>query len=1017
MNQPEILLPMKEEKRDTSEFLKNLDNLKKENNKKFRFLSDITNEMIGLLDKNAIYKKIVNCLENLYPDSVILYVSIDEKEMETRLETIAGIDNALFKKVLSASGFNPIGKKYKLVSSHQDYFRSGQFVEFKGGLTDFAANEIPSMASLTIEKIIGLNKIYTIGIKKDEKLLGAIHFFTFNHKVIEDSSFIEILVKQAGIILEKRFTETALFESQTNFKALFEKAPLGIAYHRMIYDRSGKPIDYYFIEANQSYQLLTGVNPVGKLASEAFPGIENDAFDWIGTFGKVAKTGQETRFQQFLQPNNRWYDCVAYQYKMDHFVAAFFEITDQKRVEEAFHDISSGLSVLTKATAGFSDSRAVNVFYTDIVHRLKALTGGMAATLSIYNSQDKCLYVKNADIEPGVVNGLVQVLGGKRVAEVGFPVSDEWYRQLSVKPIAYYNTLNEATFGVVSRMAGAILQKTQRIDRFLGIAYFLDNQLYGTSLVAFRSNVPDPPEELIHSYTHMVAMGLSRTRAEEQLRQNEEKYRNIFENVQDVYYEATLEGTILEVSPSIEILTGGLYTRKSLIGRSMNEFYVDLEERNNLITALLEQGRVTDFELNLKVKDNRIIPCSISSKLGYDILGKPDKIIGSMHDISERKRSENALRKSEQNLQTLFDTISEGVALNEMIYDQDNVMEDYRILQVNRSFYTVTGTTEEQVIGHLATQLYGMSKEMIRYFWLEHKNSQTTIATEMKSPRDERWFFVSTSPFADGKFVTTFSDITERKLAEIDLINAKARAEESDRLKTAFLATMNHELRTPLNLIIGFSELIKSGVAIDEGQKFAEIINDSGLRLHSMIEDVFNLALLEHENIKIRLQTFSLIDHFIESKASLDDLLINSGKNDQIKLIFKPDTQRLSGFVTADRSKINQVLTAIFKNAVKFTHTGTIEFGYRAEDKSSITYFVKDTGIGITKEQQNIIFELFRKGEDSNSNGYGGIGIGLTIAQKITKILKGSLTVESTFGEGSTFSLTIPVEIAERKNY
>ena len=1008
---------MTRDKKEPPEFIKNLEIIKKENNEKFRFLIDLTNEMIGLHDVDAIYKKIVNCLEKLYPDSVILYVSINEKEMETRLETIAGIDNALLKKVLSVSGFNPIGKKYKLVPSHQDYFRTGEFVEFAGGLSDFSANEFPLMAAHAIERLIGLYKIYTIGIKKDEKLLGAIHFFTFNHKVIDDSSFIEILVKQAGIILEKRFTEKALLVSETNFKALFEKAPLGIAYHRMVYDKTGKPIDYFFIEANQSYQILTGVNPVGKLATEAFPGIERDPFDWIGTFGKVAKTGEEIRFQQFLQYNNRWYDCVGYQYKPDHFVSAFFEITDKKHVEVAFNDIASGLSVLNEATAGFTDMRGATVFYADIVRRLKALTGGMTATLSIYNPEDKCLYVNNADIEPGVVNGLIQALGGKRVYEVGFPVSDKWYQQLSVKPIAYYKTLNEASFGVISKIAGSILQKAQRIDRFLGIAYFLDNELFGTSLVAFRSNVPDPPEDLIHSYAHMVAMGLSRTRSEENLRQNEEKYRNIFENVQDIYYEATLEGTILEVSPSIEILTEGQYTRKSLIGRSMNDFYVDIGERNKLISALLEQGRVTDFELTLKIGDNRIVPCSISSKLGYDNNGQPEKIIGSMHDISERKRSENALRNSEQNLQTLFDTIAEGVSLNEIIYDQNGVMVDYKILQVNKSFYTIAVTTPDQVIGSLATQLYGMSKEMIHQFWLEHQHRKSTITSEMKSPKDDRWFFVSTSPFADGKFVTTFSDITERKQAEIELINAKAKAEESDRLKTAFLATMNHELRTPLNLILGFSELIKSGVAMDEYQKFATIINDSGLQLHSMIEDVFNLALLEHENIKIRLQTFSLIDHFIENKASLDDLLINSGKNDQVKLVFKPDTKKLSGFVTADRSKINQVLTAIFKNAVRFTHTGTIEFGYRIEDKSEITFYVKDSGIGITNEQQSIIFELFRKGEDSNSNGYSGIGIGLTIAQKITKILKGNLTVESTFGKGSSFSLTVPVEISERKNY
>jgi PAS domain-containing protein len=471
--------------RDPSDF-------RKENNEKFRYLSDLTNEIIELQDIDRIYKVIVDNLEKLYPDSIILYVSIDEKEMETKLETIAGIDNAILKKILSISGFNPIGKKYKLVPSHQDYFRSGEFVEFPGGLSDFVANEFPLMAAYAIERFLGLNKIYTIGIKKEDKLLGAIHFFTFNHKVIDDSSFIEILVKHAGIILEKKITEMALIESETTFKALFEKAPIGIAYHRMVYDSSGKPVDYYFIEANQSYQVLTGVNPVGKLATEAFPGIEMGSFDWIGTFGKVAKTGQEIRFQQYLQTNNRWYDCVGYQYKPDHFVAAFFEITDKKQIEDAFKDISTGLSVLNEATAGFSDRQTVTVFYADVVRKLRALTGGMTATLSIYNPDDKNLYVNYADFEPGVVSGLIQALGGKRVTEVGFPVSDEWYQQLSVKPIGYYKTLTEATFGVVPNIAGAILQKIQGIDRFLGIAYFLDNELYGTSLVAFRSNVPDP---------------------------------------------------------------------------------------------------------------------------------------------------------------------------------------------------------------------------------------------------------------------------------------------------------------------------------------------------------------------------------------------------------------------------------------------------------------------------------------------------------------------------------------------
>lgn len=134
-------------------------------------------------------------------------------------------------------------------------------------------------------------------------------------------------------LAERTRIEIGLQESEEKFRALFEKGPIGVAYHEMVYDDTGRAIDYHFLDANMSYIELTGVDPRGKRVTEAFPGIENDPFDWIGTFGRVANTGEPIRFEQYFQPNERWYDCVGYQVKPGFFVAAFVEISERKRME------------------------------------------------------------------------------------------------------------------------------------------------------------------------------------------------------------------------------------------------------------------------------------------------------------------------------------------------------------------------------------------------------------------------------------------------------------------------------------------------------------------------------------------------------------------------------------------------------------------------------------------------------------------------------------------------------------
>ncbi len=187
---------------------------------KFKLLNQIASEMLTLQTLDCIYKYIAETLNTRFPNTIILIVSVDEQNNDTCLETVAGINNSMLNKALSISGFNPVGKRFRLLPTHDKYFRSGNFIEFNGGLAEFAANEFPSIAGKAIEKLIGLHKIYTIGINKDDRLLAAIHFITFNKTVIDDSSFIESLVKQSGIIIQKKMVELKLKENETSLREL-----------------------------------------------------------------------------------------------------------------------------------------------------------------------------------------------------------------------------------------------------------------------------------------------------------------------------------------------------------------------------------------------------------------------------------------------------------------------------------------------------------------------------------------------------------------------------------------------------------------------------------------------------------------------------------------------------------------------------------------------------------------------------------------------------------------------------
>ncbi|MDD3721384.1 MAG: ATP-binding protein [Lutibacter sp.] len=254
-------------------------------------------------------------------------------------------------------------------------------------------------------------------------------------------------------------------------------------------------------------------------------------------------------------------------------------------------------------------------------------------------------------------------------------------------------------------------------------------------------------------------------------------------------------------------------------------------------------------------------------------------------------------------------------------------------------------------------------------------------------------------------------DVTSKKEIEKQLISAKERAEQSDRLKSAFLANMSHEIRTPMNGIMGFAELLKEpNLSGEKQQKYIDIIQKSGTRMLNIINDIVDISKIEAGLMQVDIKD-SNINKQIEYIYTFFKPEVEAKG---IQFVIKKSLSTNKAIIKTDREKLYAILTNLIKNAIKFTNEGSIELGYYLINSSKLAhleFYVKDTGIGIPPNRQEVIFERFIQADISNLMAVQGTGLGLAIAKTYVEILGGKIWVESEEGVGSTFYFTIPYNI------
>jgi PAS domain S-box-containing protein len=284
----------------------------------------------------------------------------------------------------------------------------------------------------------------------------------------------------------------------------------------------------------------------------------------------------------------------------------------------------------------------------------------------------------------------------------------------------------------------------------------------------------------------------ARHNAEKLLRESEERYRGIFENVQDVYYEASIDGIILEVSPSIKVISKGGYSREDLIGKSMDDFYSISDGRRSFITLLQERSSVADYEIILKNRDGSNVPCSISAKIQFDTQGMPFKIIGSLRDITERKQAEELLRESEERFRSLYENSTMGLY---------RTTPDGKIILANSALINILGYSSFEELAKRDLQKDGFEPNYKRESFIEliEKNGFVKGLESVWTKKDGTVVYVSESAsiirdtygktlYYDG----TVENITERKIAEESLQKSETMLEEA--MKIAKLGTWEYDV-------------------------------------------------------------------------------------------------------------------------------------------------------------------------------------------------------------------------------
>lgn len=433
----------------------------------------------------------------------------------------------------------------------------------------------------------------------------------------------------------------------------------------------------------------------------------------------------------------------------------------------------------------------------------------------------------------------------------------------------------------------------------------------------------------------------------------------------------------------------------------------DIDAIKNPFTKLVEEEIPLDAEF--RISSGGAIKWINDKAVIVKNLGEKRFVIGSAQDITRFKTLENELRESEERFRNIVKM------LPEVVFELDL---NGNLRFANRKAYELFGYSEEDfkqglnALEMVVPEERDIAKERIH----QRLAGEISAATEYNALRKDGTTFpvlLNAIPIMKGLepvgMIGIMTDITERKSNEMALLAATRAAEAANNSKGLFLAKVSHEIRTPMTAIIGFSELLEDADLTPKEKSYVKAIQSSSCNLSSLIEDILDLSKVDAGELVIKQKEFNLHKHITElvstqkKQIELKELSFNLNIDNDVPELLIGDSLR-----------IRQILVNLLNNAIKFTEKGEIGIAVEVTEEAGhwvmLNIAVRDSGVGIPKNLQKLIFEPFAQAHGDSTHNYGGSGLGLAISRSLADLMGGSIRVESQKGVGSTFHLIIPMQ-------